>query len=200
MRFDQYQSEEKAYQAALIDAIKGREEELMSRFIQEGPEALRQALGLKRNQDWTIVFDYLVFQKGVMRRCVLLFLPFFKNIVREKGPLVLRKILGIEHRMYDSVYEDLFDFVAIAHGTLHEYVYAHADLFVGMIQKGRGSLVKLALSLDNSKYEGIWAEILEFLATSLNKQLLTQDQAEKGLQFLDAMMQEARFQRAIRSM
>lgn len=181
MRFDQYQSEEQAYRHLLISSLKGHEDALMTIFIQQGPQTLREHLHIKRENDWNIIFDYLVFSKDVLKRCVLGFLPFFKDLVRTQGPLALRRVFGIENRMYDTVFETLFDFVAVAHGALFEYLHDHSAELLELVKRGEGSCLRAKLGLDSQKYDYLWEEVLEFMAHSFHRLAVAERMAEQRM-------------------
>ena len=93
---------------SLRQELDAREVQLMETFIQEGPESLRQKLGVSSDIIWRQIFDRLIFQKGVVKHCVLKFLPYFKYLMTVDGRGVLRSILGIEEAKYDQVFENIF--------------------------------------------------------------------------------------------
>jgi len=181
LSFDQYQSEEQAYYDFIFEAIKGYEREIMAIFIQEGPDALRYKLRIKRDEDWNRIFDYLVFQKDLLKVCVLQFIDFFKKLVEEKGPLAMRSVLGIQSRMYDSVFEGLFDLVAVSHGALFQHVETQKRQLFDQIKAGKGSELRENLGLSKQKYDNLWEEIVKSLLNDFGVQLVDERIMEQGL-------------------
>ena len=187
MRFDQYQSEEQALKEIVVESLRGHEDKLMNIFIMLGPDALRQQLRIKNDFVWSVVFDHLVFSKEVLRRCVLQFLPFFKNLVMTKGPFAVRAVLGIEDKMYDPVFETLFDFVAVSHGALFEYVYDNTQQFMDMIREGQGQQIRSMLCLDQPKYDYLWSDVLDFLIDSFSRRVAAKQMVEHQLQLINLL-------------
>lgn len=196
-RFDQYPSEEKAYLDLLLRGLKGNEQEIMTLFIEHGPQELKQKLRIHREEDWIIIFDYLVFQNDLLKLCVLRFLDFFQKLVAEKGPTAFRKILGIESELYDEVFEGVFDLVAISHGALFDYTKSHRDIFVSKIRTGKGSELRFKLGLTKSKYDTIWNQIVQDVFQNFGQQLIDERIIEEGLRSFDRQYHFFRRQRGL---
>ncbi len=187
LRFDQYSSEQEGLKALIQGALEGHEDRLMTLFIQQGPQALRQNLGAKSDYIWTIVFDYLVFNHDVLKRCVQMFLPFFKDFVKKNGPVALRGIFGIESSIYDSVFEKMLDDLVIAEGLLLEHVYANIDQYVTLIRAGKGSEIRSMLGLVDQKYDRLWKDVLDFLLDGLLRENMKSKQKEQTQSFLNLL-------------
>jgi hypothetical protein len=192
MSFDQYFSEEKAYKDCLIQVLKGREEQLMDLFIQNGPDGLKHVLNLKRDNDWNIIFDYLVFKKDLLTHCVNKYIYFFKDLVRQKGPGALRKVLGIEAKMYDKVFEKIFDLVAVSEGALYDFVTQNKTDLLDGIKKGQSRGLRKMLALEKKKYDQVWGEVTILLAKSFIEDTLSERVADQGLQSFDYLMNALR--------
>jgi len=184
LRFDQYISEEQAKKEMLLQAINGHEDRLMEVFIQQGPDELRKQLKVRDDFTWSTIFDHLVFSKDILKRCVMFFLPFFKNLVREQGPAALRRVFGLDNAMYDSVFESLFDFIVVANGALFEYVHEQTSCLVTMIKQGRGNEIRSLLCLDKPKYDTLWKDVLDFLCHSYSRQLIHEADYELNMRLL----------------
>lgn len=199
MRFDEYSSESKALLEGLRISVRQREESMLICFIQQGPEVLRRMAGVQTDADWQMVFDRLVFSGQVLKKCVVDFMPFFKHMVVEHGPFVLRKIFNIEASKYDRVFLELFELVAIANGGLYDYVYRNRYGIAQRIREGRAGDLRLELGLKNDKYNALWGEILGILSNSVCEHVNTETTLEKGLQTFSLMMNNVRSHRSLRS-
>jgi hypothetical protein len=184
MQFHQSQSEEKAIKSAIEKALNGHEERLMTLFIQQGPQALRTQLKVPNDFVWTIVFDHLVFNLDVLKRCIDLFFPFFKDYVVKNGPVALRELFGIEDARYDEVFEKLLDDMVIARGLLFEHVHAHIDEYLGALKQGRGSDIRTQLGLVPTKYDPTWNEVVNFLLDAFSLDYLKTKQKDQTKTFL----------------
>ena len=181
LRFDQYASEEEAYKDILLKALAGHEDEVMAIFLKEGPETLKKQLRLLRDDHWNTVFDYLVFERGLLKICVLHFRDFFQNLVIEKGPEAIRAVLGIEDKLYDTVFEQLFELIALCDGTLFAFVKKNQSTFLDLIKKGKGGYLRKKLCLEDGKYQNTWGKIVAILHENLGQQLIDENLLEKGI-------------------
>lgn len=199
MRFDQYENESQIHLDCLKEVLGRREEEMLTVFIQQGPDVLRTQLNLVKESDWTLVFDHLVFSGEVLKKCVVNFMPFFKNMVLEHGPVVLRKIFDIDGKKYDPVFEKLFDLVAVSHGALYDYVYKNRDMFAKRITAGNTKGLRAELCLGGVKYDPLWEEILGLLCEAVCTAAGNDRAFENGLTAFSIMVNKMREQRSLKS-
>jgi hypothetical protein len=188
MRFDQYYSEAKAYLDTFKLLLEKQEEYLMTTFIQQGPEVLRKNMGITTDSDWQLVFDRLVFADDILKKCVMNFMPFFKAMVAEHGPSVLRKIFEIDVAKYDSVFEKLMDLVSVSEGALYDHVFRNSEKFLELIRAGKADDLRKQLCLEGDKYESLWIEILELLYDSINSQIQSESLQDKNVELLLNML------------
>jgi len=171
--------------ALLKKDVEKREEILVDLFVKLGPDELRDhVLGV--GAEWSEIFDYLVFKKSVLKRCVYMYKDFFHDLVAKNGPGALRDIFGIQANKYDSLYEELFDFVAVADGALYEYVDGAKLEFMALLKNGRGDELRKSLGLVADKYSSLWQEIVDLLIDSVCDLYVTErglDQFERVLGF-----------------
>lgn len=187
MSFDQYPSEEQAIKALVERELTGHEERLMTLFIQQGPEVLRSQLKIPNDFVWTVVFDHLVFNLDVLKRCVDMFFPFFKDYVLKNGPLSLREVFGIQEKRYDPVFEKLVDDMVIARGLLFEHVYQHTPEYLLALKQGNGSAIRMQLGIVSSKYDPLWNETVNFLLDAFNRDKLKEKQTEQTKSLLSLL-------------
>ena len=186
----QFPSEEQAIKALIEAELKGHEERLMTLFIQQGPQALRQALKVPNDFVWSVVFDHLVFQQDVLKRCVEMFFPFFKDYVLKNGPLALRELFGIQDARYDEVFEKLLDDMVIARGLLFEHIHANIINYLQALNPEQGSEIRTQLGLAQKKYDPLWKEVMDFLLDAFCRNQLKLDQKQKTktlLNFLQSL-------------
>jgi hypothetical protein len=192
-------SETREKLSSLSQELDACEIQLMETFIQEGPESLRRKLGISTNTVWDQVFDRLIFQKGVVKHCVLRFLPYFKHLVSEHGPYVLRSVFGIEARKYDQVFENIFDLVAVGHSSLYDHVYQNRHKFAQSIRKGNAKNLRSQLCIEAKRYDGLWQELLEVLMKATCEELYSESTFDRGLAAFSMIMNQTRTQRSLRS-
>ncbi len=187
MRFDQYSTEEQALKAMIVERLEGKEERLLKMFIQHGPEALRENLNVPNDFVWTVVFDHLVFNLDVLKRCVEIFFPFFQEYVLKNGPQALRELFGIQDARYDGVFEKLVDDLIIARGLLFEHVHRHVNAYLKALKEGRGSDIRFQLGLANEKYQPLWEEVVDFLLDAFTREKVTSKQKEETQTLLNLL-------------
>ena len=193
----QFPSEEQAIKALIEAELKGHEERLMTLFIQQGPEALRTILKVPNDFIWAIVFDHLVFNLDVLKRCIDLFFPFFKDYVIKNGPLALRELFGIQDARYDEIFEKLLDDMVIARGLLFEHIDAHINQYLNLISENNlqqgidlGERLRANLGLGDKKYDPLWKEVMDFILDAFTRQHLKLEQKKKTktlLNFLQSL-------------
>lgn len=173
-------------------AVQAREEIVVEGFVQLGPDELRKALDIQQKEDWSRFFDYLVLNRDVVKHCVRKYMKFFSNVVAEKGPRALRRIFKIEDAKYDEVFEEIFDLVAVSHGSLFKYVENNRFEFVMIIRQGHADNLRRGLCLDKKRYESLWFEILEYLMGSVCETYYDERAVEAGLQAFTLLMNNLR--------
>lgn len=192
-------SENQMLMDSIKKALQGREDELMRIFIQEGPEALRKRLSIKKEGDWQMIFNYLVLRTDALKNCVLEFMPFFKNLVEEKGPRALRDIFNLNKSEYDSAFKKIFQLVAICEGAIYHYIRRNKQALTQKILDGKGGEIRAELCLEDHEYTRLWMEILDILKENVCTRVATETQVEQGLQAFSLLMNSLRTQRSLKS-
>lgn len=199
MSLPQNTAKNDAFKERLECLLEQKSDKLMNIFIQQGPDALRKNLNIKLEKHWEYVFDYLVYNEAVLKRCVVNFMPFFKHMVVRGGPAVLRKVFKIEARKYDSVYEQLFDLVAAAEGAIYDHLYLKKDEYVLHILNGQTKDLRKQLCPASAKYDILWWKLLEMLQEAVCTKVSTQQKFEQGIRAFTSMMNGLREHRSLRS-
>lgn len=185
--------------AILKAALERRYTVLTEVFIKEGPERLRQAMNFDNEKDWEELFDYLVTKQGVIKKCVLNYMDFFKEIVEKKGPYALRRIFKIESGKYDLDFEEVFDLVAVSTGALYEYVNNNKVVLAGRIQSGESLKLRYELGIEKKKYDGLWVEILDMLMNAVCEKYYDIRTFEHGITAFSNLINSLRTHRSLRS-
>jgi hypothetical protein len=191
--------ENKDFNDQLKQLLKLKADKLMSIFIQEGPEALKEKLEIKYDRHWEFIFDYLVLDENIVKRCVVRYMPFFKQLVTENGPMVLKKVFQLEDKKYKAVFEQIFDLVAVANGALYDYVYINRKKFAFAIFNGEAKNLRSLLGLKAHKYSNLWYDILNLLQEAVCNKLYSDHAFENGLLAFNKLMNSMREHRSLRS-
>ena len=182
-----------------LKAVLEKKKFLLSQaFVELGPDALRNYLNLSSEQEWKSVFDYLL-QQGVLRQCILKYLPFFMDLFMAKGPLALRRVFRIESGEYDPVFQEIVDLVGISHGALYAYVESNRDEFARRISSGSVKTLRRELGLDARRYDVTWSEVLDMLVAAVCDRATEDRTYDEGLRAFSMLMNGLRTHRSIRS-
>lgn len=184
---------------ALKSALAKREQLLDETFMRLGPDGLKMLLKVDSDDDWNRVYEHLVLNRGIVRKCVIQYMDFFYDLVVEKGPMSLRKAFNIEDKQYDDVFEGIFDLVAISKGSLMEYVRRNKRSLTRSVLRGNGAGLRRALCLDGNRYNSMWMEVLEILMNSVCIRYYDERMVDQGLMAFTNMMNSVRTQRSLRS-
>ncbi|MBU0668149.1 hypothetical protein KJ951_00485 [Patescibacteria group bacterium] len=183
----------------LKKAVARREEIAAEGFVRLGPDELRKVLEIEHNEDFGLLFDYLVLNKGVVKHCVRRYMDFFFDVVAEHGPMALRHIFKIESAKYDKVFEEIFDLVAVSKGALYKYVENNRYEFAMVVRSGDGDSLRSELGLAGRKYMPLWMEILNLLVQSVCDSVYDEVEVERGVQAFSMIMNGLREHRSLRS-
>ena len=192
-------SENHVLMESLKKALQGREDELMRIFIQEGPEEMRKRLKIRGEGDWQMIFNYMVLRTDALKNCVLEFMPFFKNLVEEKGPIALREIFNLQKSEYDPAFQKIFRIVCICEGAIFHYIRRNKQALTQKILDGKGGEIRAELCLESHEYSRLWMDILDILKENVCSRIATETQVEHGLQAFSMLMNSLRTQRSLKS-
>lgn len=184
---------------ALKSALAKREQILDETFMRLGPDGLKMLLKVDNDADWNRVYEHLVLNRGIVRKCVVQFMDFFYDLVADKGPMYLRKAFNIEDKIFDPVFEEIFDLVAVSKGALILYVNRNKRILTRSVLRGNGSSLRKNLCLDGNRYNSLWMEILEILMNSVCTRYYDEKMVDQGLMAFTTMMNTVRTQRSLRS-
>lgn len=160
--------------------FKGREDELVKKYITQGPSALKKELKLKE-YEWKQVFDYLVFNHDLLYKTVTNSPIFFTDMYVKHGIRHVRDVLDVYWSKYDEVCERVFDFLAIERNGLYFHVMEYRDKYYLALTTRGTEFLKILLGILDEKYEESWFKVLD---TMLNANV-------------DAMMSEKAFDIAL---
>lgn len=171
--------------------VKGRENDLIERYIQDGPQKVKQ--GLKATDaEWQVVFDHLVFDHNMIYKCVIANEEFFTDIYIKQGMAKIRDILGIVEEKYNCFAEMIFEKVAIVNGGLYKHVLEHLDRYSSVAKTRGGDFVRKVLYLNKSKYKQHWKEVLDVLLQSFCNNYLAEQNFDKAMNLFMNMVNGSR--------
>ncbi len=176
--------------------VFGREDFVIESYIVHGPTSLKEYLKVSED-DWQVIFDYLIFEKDLLQKCVNFSPSFFDDTYIKHGMTHLRDILEVTAAKYDDSWEKIFDFIVIANDNLLLHVIEHRDRYV-IAMKARGAdFVRKVLGIWKGKYDENWAKVLDFLLNAVCSGLFSERTFEHGLIAFSKLMNGVREHRPV---
>jgi len=189
MNFDQKQS-------VLNRLVKRKEVSLIEKYIVDGPTEVKEALGAN-DEEWGVVFDYLVFEENLLYKTVTTNIDFFLDIYVKYGSAHVREVLDISHQKYDIIWDILFDYVAISHEGLYFHVMEHRDKYMTAMKARGGDFVRKVLGVWKPKYEDSWAKVLDFLLHAVCDAIFSEQTFENSIKAFSMIMNGVREHRPV---
>lgn len=171
-----------------------RESGLIDSYIQHGPTVLQIKLGLS-DEEWEVIFDYLVFEHNLLYKAVVFSTDFFIEEYVKYGAFHVREILNIEEAKYDRVWEMLFDFIAISNDALYYHFTENREKYLHGFQVRGGDYLRKVLCIKKEKYDKQWEKILSALHAGFCESTFDDmnfDHALKGFMDMINLMREHR--------
>ncbi|MEK7085496.1 MAG: hypothetical protein AAB953_00585 [Patescibacteria group bacterium] len=175
---------------------RGKESNLIERYIKDGQTALREEFGLSE-EEWTVIFDYLIFDHNLLYKAVMQASDFFVENYVKHGMTHVREILNINDTKYDVIWEVVFDFLAISNEGLYYHVLEHRDRYMIAFKARGGDFVRKVLGIWKEKYEEHWAKILDLLLYSICNEFISDQNFEHGLRAFSYLMNGMRENRPV---
>ncbi len=176
--------------------VKGKENLLIERYISDGPNKLKKSLKMS-DKDWSIIFDYLVFEENLLYKCIVANTDFFTDIYVKFGSAHVREVLNIQEMKYDVIWEMLFDFIAISNESLYFHVLEHRDRYMTALKARGTDFVRKVLGVWKPKYEENWAKVLDFLLNAVCDAIFSEQTFEHGLKAFSLIMNGTREHRPV---
>ncbi|MCD6109579.1 hypothetical protein J7J83_02375 [bacterium] len=178
--------------------LKKYDDKLVHNYLEYGPDGLREKLNVKSNELWKVIFDYLVFEKEVVKHCVRNNTAYIHNLFVEHGPTAIKEAFGLEDKRYEDIWEYIMDYIGISRGALYEYVTEHAGVYRGKIYHGKSSTIREDICIQKNKYERVWGEILNILLNAVSTRTFTYSAFEHGISLFSKLYNQGRIQRSLR--
>ena len=175
---------------------RGREVVLIESYILDGPTVARESMGLN-DQQWRVIFDYLVFNHGLLFKVVKNNTEFFVDNYINHGMAHVRDILEVNEEKYDLVWMMIFDFLAISSEGLLQHVMHFRERYTTTMKARGGNFVRKVLGIWNERYDEHWAAVLELLLDGVCEEIFTEQTYEHGLRSFVYLMNGTRVQRVI---
>jgi len=148
------------------------DDKLIRNYLEYGPDGLRRKLDVKSDELWEIIFDYLVFEKEVVRYCVRNNSVYIHDLFVEHGPVAIKKAFSLMNDKYED-----------------EKIY-----------QGKSSYIRKDLCIEKNKYEHVWGEVLDILLNVVATQAFTYSAFEHGISLFSKLYNQGRVQRSLRSL
>ena len=177
----------KSEKTLIESVVKGNETSLINSYIEKGPNALMEELGLS-TEEWGIVFDHLIFNHNLLYKIVVHNTDFFLATYIEEGFSHVRKTLAVEEQKYDLACKLIFDFIAISNGGLRLHIIEHKDKYMDALKEHGGDFVRKVLYIWDKKYEKYWEEILDTLLSDFCFNIFTAQTLDKGISLFTGLI------------
>ncbi len=171
----------------LESLVEGRENLFIKTYMEHGPTELMQKFNINK-EEWEVIFDYLVFNYGLLYKIVINNLDFFTESYIENGFSHIRELLQVEKTKYDKICPPIFDLLAISNGGLRYHIIEHRDKYIEALRLHGGDFVRKVLYLWDKKYDKHWSEILDSLLSKFCCNYFDNQNFEKGLKLFSRMM------------
>lgn len=166
---------------------RGKENSLVEEYIKDGPTALWLKIGLSEDE-WRVVFDYLVFEHNLLYKTVAYSGEFFLGQYIKHGMSHVREILDVTNTKYDVIFEVIVDFLAISKEGLYFHVLEHRDRYMIALRARGGDFVRKVLGIWKEKYDEAWAKILDVLLNACCDAIFSKRTFENGLESFVRLM------------
>ena len=183
----------------LYSMLNKYDERLIYNYLEYGPDGLREKLGVESDYLWEVIFDYLVFEKEVVKYCARNSSAYIHDLFAEHGPLAIRRAFNLMDEKYEDVWEYLMDYIGVSRGAIYEYVTENALKYRDKIYNGQGMSLRAELCLQKTKYDYVWNEILDILLHAVSTNAFTHSAFEHGLGLFSKLYNQGRVQRSLRS-
>lgn len=175
---------------------RNRESKLIEQYISEGPSQIQDELGLD-DQEWQVIFDYLVFEHNLLYKSVTQSKDFFLDLYIKHGMAHIRDILDVNDDKYNAMLEVVFDFLAIASEGLYYHLLEHRERYIMAFRVRGGDFIRKILGIWKEKYEEHWAKVLEFLLKTVCEDIFNERNFEHGLRGFASLMNIQRQHRPV---
>lgn len=176
--------------------VKGREDEMIERYIVDGPSQLKADLALNEDQ-WRVVFDALVFDHNMLYRCVAGNAEFFVDIYVKHGFTHVREVLDTVDEKYNTVLAMIFDLIAISHDGLFNHVLYHRERYMTAFRTHGSDFLRKILGIWHERYNEYWMRVLDFMLKTVCDNLFSQQTYDHGLKAFAEIFSRGRVHRAI---
>ena len=183
----------------LYSMLHKYDKKLVRNYLEYGPDGLRAKLGINSDSLWEVIFDYLVFEKEVVKHCARNNTAYIHNLFVEHGPVAIRRAFNLSGKKYEDVWEYILDYIGISRGALYEYVTENSSKYREKIYHGQASLIREELCIEKDKYEHVWGEILDVLLNAVSTETFTHSAFEHGLALFSKLYNQGRAHRSLRS-
>lgn len=183
----------------IFKLLKRFDKKLVDFYLDKGPYELRKKLDIKEDDLWKMVFDYLLYEKRIVRVCVKQNAEYIHEMFADKGPETIRKSFRLTEDEYDEEWEYIMDYIGISRGAIYEYASNNLSDFRSLIYHGKPSKIRGVLGIDKPKYDKVWEDILDLLLESVSTDAYTYSMFEQGIRMFSSLYNNGRVHRSLRT-
>ncbi|MFC1655901.1 hypothetical protein ACFL3C_03465 [Patescibacteria group bacterium] len=184
----------------IFKLLKRFDKKLVKFYLDEGPYELRKKLDIKEDDLWKMVFDYLLYEKNIVKTCVKQNAEYIHEMFADKGPEMIRKSFRLMENEYEDQWEYVMDYIGISRGSVYEYVSNNVSDLRSLIYHGKATKIREMLLLNKAKYDKVWEDILDLLLESVSTDAYTYSMFEQGIRMFSNLYNNGREHRSIRSL
>lgn len=179
-----------------------RENEFEKIFMEEGPQALCEKLGIYSTEDpeWQAIFEYFVLNKNILAGLVKRYIHHFKELYEENGPTKVREILWIHSPRYDVIWRPLHDLIGVAEGSLLNYVYNNRFSLNRRFQVYGAERLREYLELEGNSYDGTWEKALDIMLQTTTAGYFSERTVDDALKFFSVNYSDRRMHKNVRKL
>ncbi len=181
----------------IFKLLKRFDKKLINFYLDNGPYELRKKLDIKEDDLWKTVFDYLLYEKNIVKVCVKQNAEYIHEMFAEKGPEMIRKSFRLMENEYSDQWEYVMDYIGVSRGAIYEYVSNNMSDFRSLVYHGKSSKIREMLLLDRAKYDKVWEDILDMLLESVSTDAYTYSMFEHGIRMFSNLYNNGREHRSI---
>lgn len=178
--------------------VEDRERRLAEEFYNNGPDYLKAKVE-SVGGNFLSVYDSLIYRQNILKNIVIAHLDVFVEMVSKQGPNYMRKVFKIESTLYDDIFAELFDIVAVSGGGLYEYLYKRKKYLTDRLKEGGAVELRQELGMVSSKYDELWLEIIDRLLREFCVSYEDERVIDTGIRSMVNMFNSTRQHRSLRS-
>lgn len=147
----------------VLQTIKGSESAVIELYIASGDKEVMKKYAWSP-AEWRVVFEYLITEHNLLYKRVLSDFDYFVDEYVKNGFSKIRRVLDVFDAKFDPYIEVVFDFIAIANGSLYFHVLKHKARYAQALQIHGEDFIRKILRLSKERYNTQFIQVLALLS------------------------------------